>query len=363
MSEMGIQSTPQTHRVFAVFSLALFCLPAANAQITFGKRVGDKTIMCQRSGLTSDLKDCGARADWYTYVFVGLITAITPVKHDEKEIRIVPREIFRGTPPSSLTVVTSQGLCLPKLAAGDQWLFFLRKNKDDEIVLDFYGNDSLPVADARSQIETLRRLQNIGKFGIVRGKVLRGPSFDEAAVPGAKLIAHRVSDGLQFFSTTGPDGNYQFRPLPAGEYEVTVNPIGSFKPDGGGVDVSGGDCWDFTFTRHPHAQIGGSVRRSDGSPVPNVGVVLIRLDDSFETTKTDANGRFVFDSQEPEEFVVGVNYPARPDWFYGSGGGRGARTPPASWFYRGAANRSSARVIRLAADQKLSNIDFVLPAR
>jgi hypothetical protein len=59
-------------------------------------------------------------------------------------------------------VRTSQGACLPKLAVGDYWLFFLRKWNGSSIVLDYYGNDSRTVADAQEKIETLRRLQNIG---------------------------------------------------------------------------------------------------------------------------------------------------------------------------------------------------------
>jgi hypothetical protein len=31
----------------------------------------------------SDLNDCGVRSDWYTYVFVGSISAITGIKDDE----------------------------------------------------------------------------------------------------------------------------------------------------------------------------------------------------------------------------------------------------------------------------------------
>jgi len=101
----------------------------------------------KHTGLTSTLKDCGVRADWYNYVFVGLISKVTPYENHEKEIQIVPEEVFWGEPATSLKVVTSQAACMPELKAEDKWLFYLRKG--NPIVLDYYANDSLPISDAQ----------------------------------------------------------------------------------------------------------------------------------------------------------------------------------------------------------------------
>jgi len=106
------------------------------------------------------------------------------------------------------------------------------------------------------------------------------------------------------------------------------------------------------------------VRRSDGTPAANVALVLIRSDNSwYLTTQTDQNGNFVFDSQEPGEYVLGLNSPASPDWFDGGGFGDGVRVPPASMFYPAVADRSSAMVIRVATDEKLEGFDFIVPSR
>jgi hypothetical protein len=139
-------------RMIALFLGALLCLGVAEAQIVTLMKDGDKRVACLRSGLTSDLKDCGVQADWYTYVFIGSISSIVPVADGEKTLQLRPEEIFHGRPPSPLTVLTSQAACLPRLAVGDRWLFYLRKTKDKPIVLDYGGNDSLPVADAKEQI-------------------------------------------------------------------------------------------------------------------------------------------------------------------------------------------------------------------
>lgn len=354
----------QKHRVLAVLALVLSCLGNAGAQVVLIKKDGDKTVMCMHSGLTSDLKDCGVRADWYAYVFVGSISAVTPVMNDEKEIQIVPEEVFLGAPTTPMTVSTSQAACLHELRVGDRWLFFLRKQKDAPIVLDYYGNESLPLADAQEQVETLRRLKKMGDFAILRGQVMRSGSFRGGVVPNAQVIAERHSDNERFVSITDADGRYDFQPLTPGKYKITTEPIGSYLPDDSEIDLNPGSCWDLTLSRFPHAQIGGHVRSSNGSPVPNVDLVLVSSDNSwYSTTQTDLNGHFMFDSQYPGEFVVGLNFPGRPDWFNGGGAGIGVKIPPASVFYPGVPDRSSARVIRLAADEKLGDIDFILPVQ
>ena len=349
-----------TYRALAALTVLLSCLGTAAAQITIIKTVGDKTVYCTHSGLTSDLNDCGVRSDWYAYVFVGSISAITFVENDEKEIQIVPEEVFHGRPAMPLTVLTSQAACLPKLKVGGRWLFFLREKKNEPIVLDYYGNDSRPVADAQEQVETLRRLENIGDFAFLRGRVMQGTTFGGQAVPYAHVIANRESDDIQFVSTAGADGRYEFQPLPPGKYKITVHSAGSTQPDDSGIELSRGACWDLTLSRSPHAQLGGHVHRPDGSTMPNVDVIIMSADNSwFTTSQTDARGSFTFDSLKPGEYVVGINLPGAPAWESAGGGGVGVAPSTASQYYGGTAVRSDALVIKLATDEKRDDIDFI----
>ncbi|MGA8366975.1 MAG: carboxypeptidase regulatory-like domain-containing protein [Candidatus Acidiferrales bacterium] len=354
----------KTRRALGLFVLIFSCHGIARAQITIVKNVGDRTVVCTLSGLQSDLNDCGADAGWNRYVFVGLISSVTPAENYEKKIQIVPEEVFLGAPVTPLTVLTSQGDCLGDLKVGDRWLFYLRPKEGKPIVLD-YGSGSRPIADAQDQISTLRRLKNIGNSGILRGQVVRGWWPDEGrVVRNAHVIAKRQSDNQQYVCITDAHGRYEFPPLPPGKYEITVQPIRSFRPDGQEVEITGGVCWDLKLSRFRHTEIGGHVRRSDGAPVANVDVVLMSADNtSYETTQTDQDGRFVFSGEVPGKYVLGLNFPARPDWFNGGGAGVGVRIPPASVFYPGVPDRSKARVIRLATEEKLENLDFIVPAK
>jgi hypothetical protein len=350
-------------RSLAVLTVLLSCLCAASAQIIFIKKDGNKTVTCMHTGLFSNVSDCGVRSSWYSYVFIGSVSVITPAEKDEKQLQIVPEEVFSGKPATPLTVLTSQCDCLPKLAVGDRWLFFLRNEKDKPIVLDYYGNDSLPVAEAEKQIETLRRLQNIGDFGILRGRVTRGEFIGEQVGPGARVIAQRQFKSFQSTAITDADGRYEFRPLPPGEYKITVDSIGSQQPDDTNIVVPRGGCWDLTLYRSPHAQISGHVYHSDGSPMADVPVMLIEPDgdgSSYNTTITDAHGYFTFNSLRPGEYTVGINLPGAPPWKYGGCGGA-CEVPPASLYYNAVAERPHALVIMLATDEKRLDVDFNVP--
>jgi hypothetical protein len=236
----------------AVLTLALSGVYAASAQVISEREVDGKTIQCVHSGLMSDLNDCGFRSDWYTYVFVGSISDIAPADKDEESLLIMPEEIFYGKPPIPMTVVTSQGACLPKLAAGDRWLFFLRQKAGTPVVLDYGGNDSRPVADAQGEIKTLRRLKTIGDFGLLRGEVVLGRNYlDGNPVPGVRVVATRLSDNVKFFAKTDVEGHFEFEPIPVGKHELAAESITPSYVGDAALKVTGGQCWNVTLWKSP----------------------------------------------------------------------------------------------------------------
>jgi len=348
----------------AVLTLVPCARSAAAGQIREFREVDGKSFQCLHSGLSSDLNDCGFRSDWYAYVFVGSISAILPSDKDEKKLQIMPEEIFHGKPPSPLTVLTSQGACLPKLGVGDRWLFFLRKEADRPIVLDYYGNDSRPVADAQEQVETLRRLKAMGDFGLLRGNVMRGPSYsNRKPVPGVRVVATSSSDRAKYFTTTDAEGDYEFQPVPVGSYELAAETVGPTYVGDSALKITSGVCWKVTLWKSPAARLSGHIRRSDGSAVSKTQVLIMRADYSwFTTQESDANGYFQEDSLGAGKYVVGISLPGDSPWK--TGGCAGAclnEIPPVSFYYPGMLGRSNALVIDLGTDEERDNLDFTLP--
>jgi len=324
----------------------------------------------------ADQFDCGLDKLNNAYVFVGTISAVHPAPEKEKYVEIVPNEVFLGDPGHSITALTSQGSCFEHLEPGQQWLFYLR-DIDGKIFLDYNIQESEPVSEAGDRLETLRRLKHLVGTGLLRGRVMRelftsssddddGNNKEDAnAVPGARITAVRESDKATFNTVSGRDGYYEFQPLPVGEYEVDVDPIGSFHPVGSSVDIREGECRTLILYNTSEARISGHVRWPDGKPAVNADVLLIDADGSGVIIRTtNEEGGFNFNEKEPGSYIVGARRPGAPELKYGGCGGAGcADDLPADIYYFGnTALRNTALVIKLGVDEKRDDVEIVLPA-
>jgi hypothetical protein len=360
-------------RLLPVLLLALAFAAAARAQITWEKQVGDRTVSCAVSGLMSYVDDCGTRPEAYAYVLVGQVFSVRRVNQDDEVVEIRPEEVFLGDPDIPLLIVVPYADCLAsELITGDRWLFFLRQAKDKSrlhpardktIVLD-YGGPSRPVDRAQDEIETLHRLQLNPGSAILRGSVRRGQAlFDTGnGVQGAVVHARRSGDQAQFMATTGADGNYEFPLLAPGKYDLTVDPVGSFQADPETVELKPRSCASVKLGHSPQARIAGHLRYADGSPAPHFHIVLASDEgDWYQTQESNASGNFTFGSLDPGAYVVGVSAPGAADWKDGSGGGAGIAIPQAALYFPNVAKRADAKPIRLAADQQVGDVNFVVP--
>jgi Carboxypeptidase regulatory-like domain len=355
----------QARRIPELLLMLLCCFEFCPAQNGDLKKPDRDIFRCVVGFDRTDREDCGPHSDWYAYVFVGSISAIHAAAGGEKELVITPEEVFHGVPENPINVLTVRGECLPKLAVGDGWLFSLRKEEGKQPILEYGTFDSGPVADEQSRIETLRRLQQLGDSAILRGRVTREMfGSEDDGVPRARVIARRQSDDALFTSTSGAHGDYEFQPLPPGNYQIDVDPIEAFHPAGSFIELKEGQCWWLSLYNSPEAQIAGHVRRIDGSPVAGATIVLTNADDSlFYTDSTDSDGRFGFDGLDPGEYVAGLRpLGSPPAKIAGCAGGCADKIPTVSLYYRNETNRSGAFVIKLATDEKREDIDFIVPA-
>lgn len=320
-----------------------------------------------------DQFDCGLDKLNNAYVFVGTISAVRPAPMKEKFVDIVPNEVFMGNPRRSITALTSQGSCFEHLEAGQRWLFYLR-DFDGQILLDYNMLESAPVRGAGSRLETLRRLKNLSGEGLLRGRIVRrilsevsdddsGEREESNEVPGVQITAIRQSDRAAFHAASGKDGNFEFEPLPMGDYEVDVDPSGSFHPAGSFARIEDGGCRGLILTNSSNARISGHVWWPNGKPVAKATVLLIDGNgNGVNSETTDEKGRFSFDNWTPGSYVVGARRPGAPGLESAACGGKGCtdHLPEDIYYFGNTSLRKAALVIKLGIDETRDDVEIVL---
>ncbi|MGP8258560.1 MAG: carboxypeptidase regulatory-like domain-containing protein [Acidobacteriaceae bacterium] len=351
-------------------SILLLCTTAAPATDIITKTVDGKQISCAQRSLET-VEECGTESGQYVYVFIGSIAAVSPVPGREAEVRIVPEEIFLGTPSNPITVRASQTLCDPKITVGDRWLFYVFNGQysfnaeypSNLLELDGLAMRSRPVAEAQDDIRLLRLQQIAGGLAILRGDVGRGTGFGQPPVSDVQVHAVFKSNGVQTTVTTDANGHYEFPLLAAGDYEVSVDPTGSFRPESRPVSLRPGSCSKVTVPGFTRLDISGYVSYSKHSysPVAGAHVLIVSADNTwFMTLDTKDDGSYYFNSVEPGDYVIGVNPPNAPPWDHTTMESKDTPIPTASLYYPNASSRSGAQVLTHATqDQK--GINFVLP--
>jgi hypothetical protein len=196
-------------------------------------------------------------------------------------------------------------------------------------------------------------------------------SRDYGGVVGAR--AQLVGDGVSREATTAPDGDYDFRDLPAGTYKVTVTPPKGLAlagpplprehhhpPPPWSVTLTNpSECAEIWTWPRTDAQVSGVLRNSNGRPADDEAIELIAADNATRRDKqiphvsvrTDADGRFTFAFIAPGKYLVGVNL---------------KNPPPASQvdhrsYHPGVTNPSTATVVTIDAGSRVQLTPFQLP--
>jgi hypothetical protein len=329
-------------------------------QIILLREYHGETISCAQSGLRGWGEPCGIDDD-YAYIFLGSVLSATKISDTEMRLQLIPHEVFLGNAASQLTVTTNQGACLPQIAVGDEWLFYLQRDDKTHQLLLAYGSPSEPVADAQQDIAILRRLAAMTDSGLIQGTVGREVQDTEdgvgsttwVPVPNHKIVAKRKSDGVEYSALSDSDGNYEFEPLPTGSYDLSANTEPGLWAEEGPAKVGPKSCTAFQLELHTDGRISGHVKFADGKPFKIYPWVAIVSEDGdrSQSFPVDDNGYFQAKGLEPGRYLVGV--------------GIEAQTGSLEWqsriYYPGVRTKDEATVIELHTSEKRTNIDFQLP--
>jgi Carboxypeptidase regulatory-like domain len=282
---------------------------------------------------------------------------------------------------SSIVVVESvpqNGFnCGYTFTVGQRYVVYAQSTPGGQLTTDMCSGTKL-AAGAAVDLAFLKEItgppRGVRVFGHVRRVEYDLVSFnrhDYGGVAGAHV--QLIGDGGSREATTGADGEYDFRDLPAGTYKVTVTP-----PKG--LALAGPPLpreqhhppppWSVTLT-HPSecaevwtwprtdAQISGVLLNSNGRPADDEEIDLIAADIGTRgdkeiphvSVRTNADGRFTFAFIPPGTYLVGVNL---------------KNPPPASHvdhrsYHPGVTDSSKATVVTISPGNRLQLTPFQLP--
>lgn len=312
-----------------------------------------RQVACVHSGLRGYGKICGT--DGYARVFTGTVKSAVETGDTDKLLQLVPDEVFLGD-PNEVTATTNQACLRTEIQAGEEWLFYLYRDNNTGALILGYDSPSKPIRQAQQDISMLRHLSKLTDSAILTGNLTRIVSnnpWKSAPAPNHKVVAKRVSDGVEYAALTDSSGHYEVE-LPPSTYNLSANTQrGLWAPEGEGAFWKHG-CVDVDFLLHTDGRISGGVTTADGKPARYAQVAIIPLSGDAQsfTVTADGEGHFEVGGRQPGQYLVGAGIRAQPS------------SPPSqpSVYYPGVPTRDRAGTIELGEGEWRTDIDIRLPS-
>jgi hypothetical protein len=271
-------------------------------------------------------------------VFAGTVREIRPVPERPGMLAVQFDVDQRGRGVDSDTVVVESAPqngvnCGYTFTVGQRYVVYAQSAPGGQLTTNMCSGTKLASAaaiDLAFLKEVTEPPRGVRVFGHVRRVEYDLVSFnrrDYGGVAGARvqLVGDRVSrEGI-----SGPDGDYDFRDLPAGTYKVTVTPPKGLALAGPPLPrehhhppppwsvalTNPSECAEVWTWPRTDAQISGVLLNSNGRPADDEAIELIAADNATRRDKqiphvsvrTDADGRFTFAFIAPGRYLAGVN--------------------------------------------------------
>jgi hypothetical protein len=330
----------------------------AQIEIWHGDPRAPASYRCVVSGLKGMGSDCGTKYD--EMVFTARILSIAAAPDDEFRITLRPETVFKGNPTLGMEILTAQRRCLPEMKIGDSWLFSLYRDQRSKGLIVNYGSRSGPEAEERQQVASLRKLAALDTAGVVKGRAYseREGNDEQAEHPSANhtIILTRLEDGMKLKAITNEKGEFEFAPVPAGNYNVNPNTKqGLWTMWSGEIKVEPHGCTNIDLDFHVDGQISGRLVFPEGinpstweveaTPVDNDGLVPA-------SDWTDDAGRFVLHGLSPGKYIVAFRNTETRD----------GPNLHVDLFAPGTQNRANAQVIQLVKASRVEGVELVIPS-
>ena len=288
-------------------------------------------------------------------VFLGQVASSETLSDGSTHTRFDVKEAFKGVSATEAVAVsvpaTMFEMAAVHLRSGERYLVFASQDAEQTLQISYLS--IIPPSLAASEIRFLHAQREKDAPKTMLYGTLLQPMDDQHGEP---LIATRI-DAIgpsgSFQAVTDPDGYFEFRNIPAGEYQVTPELPDMLEASNSEVTIKEGGCAAVPLITVWNGRISGCARRSDGQPIADANVSLIdlaRKRGEGTAERTDERGCYQFKHLESGRYVVGLLDMDDPSDDY----------PFPPMFYPNAVSPELARVLELAKGEKLDNVDFAV---
>jgi hypothetical protein len=314
-------------------------------------------------------------------VFAGTVRETRPVpeRPGMLAVQFAVDQRGRGVDSDSVVVESAPqngGNCGYTFNVGQRYVVYAQRTPGGQLMTSMCSGTKQAAA-AAVDLAYLKEVtgppRGVRIFGHVQRLEYDLISFDRhdyGGVAGARVLL--VGDRASREATTGPDGGYDFRDLPAGTYTVTVTPPKGLAlagpplprdehhPPPRSITVTNpSQCAEGWTWPRTDSRISGVVLDANGRPADDEVVEVIALANAtrranqipHEEVRTDADGRFTFAFIPPGKYLVGMNLKNPPST---------SRVDHRS-YHPGVTDPSKATVVTIAAGSRIQLPPLRLP--
>ncbi len=349
------------------------------AAVLFVLLTSGRVLACSCGGGGQPCQEFGAAAA----VFVGTVTDVrTQEAKSVEEARREPGwmpvvfkfavvQPFSGVSGAEVEVSTGSGGgdCGYEFKRGETYLVYAYGGREGKPLATGICTRTRPVSEATEDFEFLRGLAGRGPGVSLDIMVARsldvvqsGETRPLGGLAGARLSVEGAGESREV--RTDAEGRARLTGLKPGTYKVRLSlpeELTTYKTEQE-VTVNDRGCASVFYGVADNGRVGGKVSDAEGRAAAGVLVTLVKADalDSESLNeryaRTDAEGRYAFQSIPPGRYLLAVNYRRFPE------PGDPTSAYPRT-FYPGVAQAAQAEVITIGAGEVVKDRDLVLPPR
>lgn len=296
------------------------------------------------------------------------IVSTTTLSGNGREVVFRVKEAFRGVRGTTVRLYQSGSMADFRFAVGRTYFVYAFGDPKEQWFggVSFCGR-TRALTDAAEELAYARSVRNATAGGRIFGTAGRQDSSvifmggpGPVAYPATGSLVTARSSAHTAETTVDVRGNFEFKDLPEGQYQVSVTFPAEWEADPEPAKVFRGSCFQLDFRPRSSASVSGKLKVTSGAlprfasislfPVETpVSDILLRERSAY----AHENGVFEFKGVSEGRYYMALNVAGPPN----------TDSPYPPTYYPGVQDRARAEVIDVRPGVQRTNADIILPAQ